>query len=522
MQHQPIRLRNGTALPITIAQYDADRPALRPNALRAVCHAPFLSMDFDPEGSVRLCNHSHTAVARLTPEASVLEIWRGAGYERYRSDFANYVLDQKNCPHCVRQCEAGNVRHVFATEQFDRWANEARHPPYPKRLIFRLNSTCNFACVMCDDMTSSRIRKERLGLPPLPSAYGERFFAEMEEILPHVEHLEFYGGEPFLVREHQRIFDILQRIGARCTIYVNTNATSFHPAARKALETLNFVEIAVSMDAVTQDLHANVRRGMDQRIFLRNFEYLLELRQRRGVRIGLNVTEHRKNWFELPEIFRFAEQHQVPLHINTCLHPHNVTLYTLPDDQLRYVLAFLRRERAAFAADFPASANLVNYDFLLSLPTTELQRRGPDWTPARSNINSHSDGLLAAPVVGSSPFVAPQRVLEEAQRMLRNLGPEVAIRMIGEMLAGIRDWTPYDTFWASVVPTPTLPELRLWCEQHGMPLIAMMWPVLQDLGDNGWNPFRRQLDVMLAAHPDLSDGMRALMHGRGFGPSAGG
>src|SRR5690606_35527214 len=132
----------------------------------SVCYAPILSMDFDATGAMRLCNHSHRAVANMRDGVSVINAWRGAAYEYYRKDFSNYVLDEKNCPHCVRQCEAGSGGHVFATEQFDRWANDDRHPKYPKRLIFRLNSTCNLACVMCDGQTSSRIRKERDGLPP--------------------------------------------------------------------------------------------------------------------------------------------------------------------------------------------------------------------------------------------------------------------------------------------------------------------------------------------------------------------
>ena len=226
MSHH-IRLRSGEQLPLTVADYDRSRPAIRRRILRAVCYAPFLSMDFDATGAIRLCNHSHTAVAHMSEDLSVIDVWRGEIYRRYRAEMGNYILDEQNCKHCVRQCAAGSGSHVFAVEQFDGWANDDAVPAYPKRLIFRLNSTCNLACVMCDGMTSSRIRRERDGLPLAPSMYGERFFRDMEEILPHVEHVEFYGGEPFLVKEHLWIFDILTRVNARCTIYVNSNAVSF-------------------------------------------------------------------------------------------------------------------------------------------------------------------------------------------------------------------------------------------------------------------------------------------------------
>jgi MoaA/NifB/PqqE/SkfB family radical SAM enzyme len=394
-------------------------------------------MDFDAVGGVRLCNHSHSVVAQMTSELSVLDVWRGEVYKRYRNDMREYILDEQNCQHCVRQCAAGSGTHVFAIEQFDESANDDTSPAYPKRLIFRLNNTCNLGCVMCDGMTSSRIRRERDQLPLRPSMYGERFFKDMEEMLPHAEHLEFYGGEPFLVKEHVRIFEILTRLNAQCTIYVNTNAVSLHPKARHFLETLNFKTIAVSMDAVNPELHAEIRTGLRSDLFYDNIEYLLDLRARKGLAVMLNVTEHRKNWFELPEVFRFAEKKRVYLHINTCIHPHNVTLYTLPSDQLRYVLGFLEMQRARLLEEYWQFSNLANYDFLLTLIRSELTSRGADWKAVETNLNLASDGLLAAPRPGVAPFDQPAAVAVEAQRIMSCLDRETATRMLQEMVARI-------------------------------------------------------------------------------------
>ena len=432
-----IRLRSGEVLPLSIVDYDKSRPNARKRTLRSVCYAPFLSMDFDATGGIRLCNHSHTAVAQMSDDLSVLDVWRGESYQFYRSEMHAYVLDEVNCKHCVRQAATGSGEHVFATEQFDRFANDEKNPPYPKKLIFRLNNTCNLACIMCDGQTSSRIRMERDKLPPAPSMYGERFFQDMEEILPHVEHVEFYGGEPFLVKEHIRIFEILERVNTKCTIYVNSNTVSLHPKAKRFLETLNFKTYAVSMDAVNPELHAEIRVGLRGDLFLRNFEYLLELREKRGLDVLLNVTEHRKNWFELPEVFRFAEEHKLYLHINTCIHPHNVTLYTLPSDQLRYILAFFEAERDILVGQYPVMRNLSRYDFLMTLIRSELESRTPDWRPVITSINKASDGLLGAPRPGVRPFESPARVENEADRIATMLDPETAARMLRDMAARI-------------------------------------------------------------------------------------
>ncbi len=358
------------------------------------------------------------------------------------------MFDERNCPHCVRQCQAGPGSHVFATEQFDRWAGDDRQPLYPKLLIFRLHNACNLACIMCDGQTASRIRKERDKLPNPPSRFGPRFFKDMEAIIPHVDHVEFYGGEPFLVRAHTEILEIIRRTSAKCTIYVNTNGVSVTRRARVFLEELNFKTIAVSMDAVSDELHAEVRSGMRQPLFLQNMDYFLDLRKRRGVAVMLNVTEHRKNWFELPEIFRFAQDRHLYLHINTCIHPHNVTLYTLPTSQLRYVLDYFRRQRDVLLRDYPKFSNLANYDFLISLCRGELEGRGPNWEPVLASLNHETDGLLAAPRPGVAPFESPDAVATEANRIVDLIGGEAASRMLDDMLTRLRnlpdqhEWVP--------------------------------------------------------------------------------
>ncbi len=83
-----ITTRSGEVLHQTTKAYNESRKHIRKRTLQAVCYAPFLSMDFDATGAVRLCNHSHTAIAQVSEDVSVLDVWRGAVYRRFREDFA--------------------------------------------------------------------------------------------------------------------------------------------------------------------------------------------------------------------------------------------------------------------------------------------------------------------------------------------------------------------------------------------------------------------------------------------------
>jgi len=414
---RPVNNTKGETLPMTIGVYDQPRPA-GAKTVRTLCHAPFVSVDFGPQGQVTVCNHYHKAMAQLDHERSFLEIWRGDEYRELRSRMQDYVIDEDLCRHCAKQIRAGDSRQTFAVQQYDPHPTTTPEPPFPRFLTFRLSNRCNLACVMCDGSLSSRIRREREGRPPQSSYYGERFFEEMKLVLPHVEHIEFFGGEPLLVDEHIRIFEILRQIESDCSIYINTNGTALNKQTRRYLEELNFTTIAVSMDSTIAELHAGIRIGVQQDVLLRNIDWLLELRARRPLHLLLNVTEQRGNWFDLPELFRFAADIECPLHINTCIHPSYCTLYTLPTDQLEFVHAYLERKQGELGEALDVAANADSYRHLLSLIESELSGRDADYQPPddwlpKDPARAGTDGRLPAPIPGFAPFGTPDAMNRE-------------------------------------------------------------------------------------------------------------
>ncbi len=177
--------------------------------------------------------------------------------------------------------------------------------------------------------------------------------------------------------EHRRVFELIEKTGSRCGIYVNTNGTSLNAQSKHWLETLNFRVIAVSMDASNAKLHSRTRIGVVHEVLHRNFRWLLDLRERKGLALSINVTELRQNWFDLPQMFRFAASVDCGIHINTCVWPLHCSLYTLPTDQLRYVQDYLLRERDRLGALLDVRGNHESYGLLLRMVGEELRRRVP-------------------------------------------------------------------------------------------------------------------------------------------------
>lgn len=360
---------------MTVGAYDKKRPAGAVSPVHTLCHAPFTVMDLGPQGQVTTCNHFHRFIGNLHSQ-SWLDIFRGEDWSRLRANMLDYRVSEMDCRHCARQIRSGHPGNAFAQEHFDSYPATTANPKYPTVIIFRLSNHCNLMCVMCNGTLSHRIRKERENLPPLPPPpYDEKFFAEMEETLPHVRYVEFYGGEPFLVKEHIRILDIIEKTGSKTEIYVNTNGTAITPKIKGYIERLNFIKIAVSVDAIYEGIHARQRVGIKHDVCMENLGWLLELRNRKSLWVGLNTTETRFNWYHLPVMYQWAAGKDVYIHINTCLHPSDTTLYDLPTEELTYIGDFYARWRQRLGKALDVRGNGQSFGHLEAMVRDELAAR---------------------------------------------------------------------------------------------------------------------------------------------------
>ena len=309
---------------------------------------------------------------------SLMAIWRGGRAETARRDFADFTISTE-CVHCVHQLRIDNPLGTFAHGHFDLWRMQPSGEGdfFPRMLILRMGNQCNLKCVMCDGLTSSRIRHEVEHLPPIGTVYPESLFGEIREFLCHAEYVEFYGGEPFLVPANLRILDLLMEMPPqdRPALFVNTNATLLTERIKRYLEELPFRSIAISLDGMTPAINARVRVGVDHDAVLRHIHDLHAYARRKRVRLVFNVTETRQNWFGLPDIFRFAAGMGVFVHINHCIFPDHCVLYTLDPSQLGFVLKRLTRERRLLRRAGGLGASAASYEFLLTCLRESFTRR---------------------------------------------------------------------------------------------------------------------------------------------------
>ena len=164
---------------------------------------------------------------------------------------------------------------------------------YPKLLTLTTTLRCNYRCWMCYQQSFA----------------GEmdwRIVENLSPILPFVQTLQLFGGEPLL---YSRIEDLMGLATANaCEIQVITNGSLLTGKKRDLILANNTSQVKISLEAATQPTYASIRGG-DLETVLEN---MASLARERGVggasspEIQINYVAMRRNIRELPALVERA------------------------------------------------------------------------------------------------------------------------------------------------------------------------------------------------------------------------
>lgn len=334
----------------------------------AVCPAPDLVMDFAPDGNVHACCVNAVHPLGNVRTQSLRAIWDGERAQALRAALRRGDFGY-GCGSCRHRLEHGTGPVDL---EYYRRLPPSRDESWPELMAFGLHNTCNLACVMCGGNLSSKLRALE-GRPPLRPAYGDRFFDELAEFLPHLRRAEFRGGEPFLVREHHRVWDLIIDLGLDLTTQVTTNGTVWNERVEQVLDALP-MQVTFSMDGVTAATNEAIRVGTDQAVVLENARRFAVHARERGTRFDLSFCVLRRNWHELADLVRFADRMGVEAHAQLVLEREE-GLQRLPTGELTAVVAELERQGDTLRDELDLDPNRRVWDELLTWLHAELSQR---------------------------------------------------------------------------------------------------------------------------------------------------
>ena len=208
------------------------------------CILPWINQEARTNGEIGVCCvMQETAPGlNLADGHTLKDAWDSEWLAKLKQDF----LDGKKpdaCYNCWNEEEAGiESKRKRELLKFGHHVDNLQHPR-PKSMDLKLGSICNTKCRICTSFASSQWVPEeierdgetnqlakkmgRLGMWP---EHNEKFWNELEDQIEEVESLEFFGGEPFLIKRHFEILEGLLEKGRAKDITLSYNSNgSIYP-----------------------------------------------------------------------------------------------------------------------------------------------------------------------------------------------------------------------------------------------------------------------------------------------------
>lgn len=359
---------------------------------RVPCNAPFTSLYLDPRGEVRACCQNVWQRLGNVKETSLTDIWRGEEVQRLQQAMLRDDLTL-GCERCAIHIDHGREAAAYA-RVFDKLTPAGRAPEWPQQLEFALSNACNLQCVMCNGELSSAIRIHREGRAPMPEVYGDEFFEELEDFLPHLRSIVFLGGEPFLAKESMRVMDRLVDRGLSPACSITTNGTQWSRRVERMVSNVE-THVAVSFDGVTPATFEAIRQGADFDTVVHNIDRFRDATSHGGGSVSLSSCLMRNNWQELADLLTWADDRGLQVYVNSVEHPPHLSLVHAPSEELRRIVDAMDARTSALLPRLSLNRDVWTQQIaalreLLEERETGVQLRRAPTGPASAPAETHS------------------------------------------------------------------------------------------------------------------------------------
>lgn len=337
-----------------------------------LCPAPSMNLHFSQLGIVTACCFNRSQQLGVYPENSLDEIWTSSVAQKMRKDLKEGVFP-KGCEKCCEQILSKDFggshanfysqqAKIFKAKQETTFQSGALNAldPMPMKLEFNIHNACNLQCIMCHGLASSSIRAYREGLRAMPNPYDDAFVEQLKKYLPYVIETDFMGGEPFMITSYQKIWQAISEINPGIKTCILTNATILNDSIKSLLESFN-CWIHVSIDSFKKSTYETIRKGASFEVVMDNCNYFNQLMKSRGMSLVWRYCPMRINWQEIPETVSYCTEQGIKLFYNQVDSPINLSLTTLPVNELEKVVETLRANEPKVPMTEVGLENIANY-----------------------------------------------------------------------------------------------------------------------------------------------------------------
>ena len=308
------------------------------------CILPWINQEARTDGTVAVCCVMQETVPGidLANGSTLKDAWDSKWLADLKTDFLAGEKP-KACFNCWNEEDAGiESKRLREVKKFAHHIEDLGHAK-PKSMDLKLGNICNTKCRICTSFASSQWvpeETERDGdsnhFAKIMAKQGrwpelnEKFWDDLENQIEDVESLEFFGGEPFLIKRH---FDILQSLVDKgrakdISISYNTNGSIYPAHAIELWKQFKQVQIFFSIDGVGKQFDY-IRHPQQFDEVIDNFH---KFNQHDFLHLNIFYTVGLFNVMYMDEILTWQQDNNIDcdIHFNMVYEPKHVSPKALP------------------------------------------------------------------------------------------------------------------------------------------------------------------------------------------------
>ena len=307
----------------------------------AWCVNAYMNLNVHPRGWVKPCCMSTKtfktdAGSTTLDQQSIKDFW----YSRDRQKFGRQLEKGRRLPECnfCWQEEAAGKESKRIRDNKLYQDRDLNFTSMPIVLDLSMGNLCNLKCRICSAMHSTPWLKEDAEIYSPGDVKGymkkkeyviasdsfdesnDNVWEDVKQILPHVEKLDFAGGEPFYIKAHWKIVDFLVDNGysKKQHIHYNTNGSIFPEHKIDTLDQFNIVDIQISSDGTGKQFEY-LRHGSPFDLCEQNIDKFLKAQKDSNTTwyIGACLSLSAYNVFDFFETYEHYAAKDMRMYVNT-------------------------------------------------------------------------------------------------------------------------------------------------------------------------------------------------------------
>ena len=190
--------------------------------------------------------------------------------------------------------------------------NKASLKKIPLIGTIELLPLCNMDCEMC----YIRLSKDEMNNSGKLKAVDEWISLAKDMKSAGTLFVLLTGGEPFLYKDFEKLYDELRNLGM--IVSINTNGTLINEKIANMLQKNKPRRVNITLYGASNETYERVchnKTGYDETI------KGIELLKDRNIDVKINVSLVKENMMDLPKILQIAKELEVPIKVDTYMYP---------------------------------------------------------------------------------------------------------------------------------------------------------------------------------------------------------